>query len=89
MSGYEFMEWMTLYRMAPFDGDYKAAGIVSSVIANVNRDPAKRRDPFVPKDFMPVGEETTMKRGGKTVGTEKKQAVVDGIFAFYQRFIGR
>lgn len=29
------------------------AGLVASVIANVNRDPKKRPDPFTAADFMP------------------------------------
>jgi hypothetical protein len=41
--------------IAPF-GDRRAdirSGIVSSVIANVNRDPKKQSEPFTPLDFMP------------------------------------
>lgn len=37
-------------------------GIVASVIANVNRDPKKRRKEFEPKDFMPVYEPTKPKK---------------------------
>lgn len=32
--------------------DYRAA-LVCSVLANVNRDEKKRRQPFTPEDFMP------------------------------------
>ena len=28
------------------------AGLIAAVIANVNRDPKKRRDPFTPQDFI-------------------------------------
>ena len=29
------------------------AGLISSTIANVNRDPKKRKKPYTPQDFMP------------------------------------
>ena len=32
------------------------AGIIASVIANVNRDAKKRSQPFAPSDFMPFRE---------------------------------
>ena len=32
------------------------AGIVASTIANANRDPKRRKQPFKPQDFMPVYE---------------------------------
>ncbi len=55
MSSREFAEWLALYGMEPF-GDARAdlrSGIVASVIANVNRDPKKRRRPYKPEDFVP------------------------------------
>lgn len=53
LSASEFTQWMQYYAEHPFDADYKAAGIISSVIANVNRDPKKKSDAFTPEDFMP------------------------------------
>jgi hypothetical protein len=48
-------EWMAYASIEPF-GEERAdlrAGIIASVIANVNRDPKKRREPFTEFDFMP------------------------------------
>jgi hypothetical protein len=49
----EFLEWMAFYQLEPF-GEERAdvrAGIIASVIANVNR--RKGAPPFTAKDFMP------------------------------------
>ncbi len=46
---------MAYYALEPF-GEERAdlqAGIIASTIANVNRDPKKRRRPYKPQDFMP------------------------------------
>lgn len=50
----QFLEWAAFAELEPF-GEERAdwrAGMVASVIANVNRDPKKGR-PFQPRDFMP------------------------------------
>lgn len=55
LSSRELSEWMAYYELEPWGedrGDLRA-GIVASVIANVNRDPKQRRAPFEPQDFMP------------------------------------
>ena len=55
MSAREFAEWQAYFRIEPF-GEGMAdlrAGIVASVIANVNRDAKKRSQPYEPLDFMP------------------------------------
>jgi hypothetical protein len=47
--------WAALWRIEPW-GDERAdlrSAIVASVLANVNRNPQKRSQPFQPKDFMP------------------------------------
>ena len=48
-----------------FDSDTKhqdlGFGIVSSVVANCNRDPKKKKKPFEPSDFMPKYEEEVKK----------------------------
>lgn len=75
MSGYEFCEWMQFYEIEPFDADYKAAGIISSVIANVNRDASKKREPFIPKDFIPTAD-------------KPKNNVINNIYALYHTFTG-
>lgn len=58
MSSREFAEWMALYDLELF-GDKRAdlrAAIVASTVANVNRDPKKRRKAYSPEDFMPKFE---------------------------------
>jgi hypothetical protein len=62
LSASEFTQWMQYYAEHPFDADYKAAGIISSVIANVNRDPKKKSDAYMPEDFMPRRQESEEKR---------------------------
>jgi hypothetical protein len=50
-----FIEWQAFFRLEPFGewrGDFRAAQI-AQVIANVNRDSKKQRDPFTVQDFMP------------------------------------
>jgi hypothetical protein len=46
---------MAFYRVEPF-GERRAdlrMAIVAALIANVNRDPKKQREPFTVDDFMP------------------------------------
>ena len=54
---------MAFYELEPFGPERNdvGAGIVASTIANVNRDPKKRKKPFSPSDFVPQ------------FGTEKKE----------------
>lgn len=49
----ELTEWRAYYRIEPFgtEQDYLQAGIISSVIANVNK--SKSTSPFNPYDFVP------------------------------------
>ena len=46
---------MAFYNAEPFGGERGdlQAGIVASTVANVNRDPKKKRKPYEPGDFMP------------------------------------
>ena len=56
MTSAELTEWLAFFELEPFGperGDLQA-GIVASVIANVNRDPKKRKKEYTPQDFMPV-----------------------------------
>ena len=51
----ELTEWAAYFEMEPWGTeveDWRAA-LVTSTIANANRDPKKRAKPFEPKDFMP------------------------------------
>jgi hypothetical protein len=50
----EFLRWWDFYLVDPF-GEWRAdlrSGIVSSVIANVNRDATKRPEAYTAQDFM-------------------------------------
>ena len=58
LSSRVFAQWMAYASIEPF-GEERAdvrAGIIASVIANVNRDRKKRPEPFAPQDFMPFVE---------------------------------
>lgn len=61
MSWREYLEWSEYYAVEPWGEDRAdlRAGIVSSVIANTNRDPKRRPKPFEPVDFMPYYEKPT------------------------------
>lgn len=53
MTAKQFMGWENYARLEPFNelrADYRAASI-ATVIANVNRDPKTRRDPYSYEDF--------------------------------------
>lgn len=47
-------EWMAYYGLEPFgqERENMHAGLVTSAVYNVNRDPKKHRKPFSPGDFM-------------------------------------
>lgn len=46
---------MEFCQIEPFGAPYEdlRAGVVASVVANVNRDPKKRPEPFGPLDLLP------------------------------------
>jgi hypothetical protein len=52
-----FARWKAFDKLEPISlgwrGDYQA-GIVASMLANINRDATKRPNPFLPGDFIPV-----------------------------------
>ncbi len=55
ISSRQLTEWMAYDQLEPF-GERRAdlrMAILASLIANANRDPDKRREPFSPADFMP------------------------------------
>jgi len=55
MSSRLLSEWMAYSAVEPW-GEERAdlrMGILASVIANTQRDPKKRREPWRPEDFMP------------------------------------
>lgn len=51
----EFAEWMAYSKIEPFgpEREDQRAGMVAALIANVNRDPAKRAEPYDVEDFFP------------------------------------
>jgi hypothetical protein len=54
----ELTEWMAYSTIEPFGesvADYRH-GIAVAALANVNRDHKRRREPFVPEDFIPWHE---------------------------------
>lgn len=68
--------WAAYYELEPWGevrGDLRA-GIVASVIANVNRDPKKKGQPFKPTDFMPDYDGTL--KEGKSSG--RRAPLTDG-----------
>ncbi len=54
LSALQIAQWQAYYSVDPFgtEEDYRQAGIISSVIANVNR--ARDKTPYSPEDFMPL-----------------------------------
>ena len=53
MSGQIFTEWMVAYSLEPFGDEWPRTALLASLIAEANRDPEKRAEPFTPEDFMP------------------------------------
>lgn len=53
MDSAEITEWRAYFRLEPFgsEQDFLQAGIISSVVANVNK--GKNTKPFEPYDFIP------------------------------------
>jgi len=51
----EFAEWMAYSSLEPFgpEREDQRAGMVAALIANVNRDSAKRPEPYDVEDFFP------------------------------------
>jgi len=74
ISGEELQAWMAFYQIEPFGeqrADYRT-GIVASTIANANRDPKKRRNPFRPEDFLPEFQPASRKKTGDIMGHLKR-----------------
>lgn len=65
ISSKELTEWMVFYNIEPFGEGQAAlrAGIIASLIANVNRDTKKKITPFTPFDFIPkIHSKETMQK---------------------------
>lgn len=85
VSSREFAEWLAYERLEPFgpERDDLRAALVAAVIANVNRDPKKRRKPYEVSDFMPKfdrGPEPERKSDGELLArVEMLNAVFGGV----------
>lgn len=55
ISSAEFTEWQAFYQIEPFgpEADSWRSAMLASILANVNRDPKKKREPYTIDDFMP------------------------------------
>ncbi len=51
----ELTEWAVFFSLEPWGTEVEdwRAGLIAATIANVNRDPKQRRQPYEPSDFMP------------------------------------
>lgn len=58
ISSRELSEWIAFYAVEPWGvmPDDLRTGIITSAIANTNRDPKKQKKPFTPQDFIPHWE---------------------------------
>lgn len=77
MSSRDFAEWRAYYNLEPF-GDVRAdarIAILTSVIANANRDPKRRRKPYTPEDFIPKFDQEQRQT------QEEQLAIVMGVTA--------
>jgi hypothetical protein len=55
VSSREYIEWLAYARLEPFGAeadDHRMAQLMA-LIANVNRDPKRRKTPWTPHDFLP------------------------------------
>lgn len=77
----ELLQWRDFLQIEPepeWRADARAANICST-IANVNRDPKKKSEPFQPKDFMMFEFEDMVRRIKEKEA--EKAAVVEGVEA--------
>lgn len=68
--------WAALWAIDPWGEDRAdlRSGMISSVLANVNRNPKRRSEPFLPMDFMPYRQAEEADR--KTALSRKARAVL-------------
>lgn len=90
MSSRELTEWICFWGIEGPAGEERAdwrAGLVASTIANANRDPKKRREPFEPTDFMPKWGETGDREQGSGVSGQSVEQQA-GMARMLQRALG-
>ena len=75
MHATELVEWRAYYAMEPF-GEAQAdhrAGVLTALLANINRDPKRRSEPFAPTDFMPDRTLTPAERAAQDAPQQLSQ----------------
>ena len=81
MSSREFTEWLAYARLEPFgsEADDQRMAQLLALIANVNRDPARRRRPYTPEDFLPQrGPRTEPDQASLRSGIDSAMAAFGG-----------
>ena len=65
----EFAEWLAYSNLEPFgpEREDQRAGMIAAIIANVNRDPAKRPEPYDVEDFFARWDTAERKAAEATV----------------------
>ena len=78
MSSREFTEWLAYYRLEPFgpEADDARMAHLMALIANVNRDPKRRKTPWTPGDFLP-------RRGPRPAEVETLRPRIDAAMAAF------
>ena len=81
MSSAEMAEWMAYAMIEPF-GESRAdlrMGIIASLLANIHRDPKKRRQAYKPEDFIPQFQMETNIDERMQSATEKVRTVFSAL----------
>jgi hypothetical protein len=53
LSAAQLAEWQAYYQLEPFGGQWQQTALLASLIANANRDPEQKPEPFTVEDFLP------------------------------------
>jgi hypothetical protein len=75
ISSRELSEWICYFGLEGPAGEVRAdwrAALVAATVANVNRDPKRRAEPFLPKDFMPEWDSTAQESGATDRAADKR-----------------
>lgn len=73
------LEWEAYYELEPFGGQWQQTALLASLIANANRDPEKRPEPFTVEDFLPGESGVDNGRSGEADdGEETDEVLSDG-----------
>lgn len=55
----QLSEWVAFYSLEPFGNEWLQIGTLAATIANTQRDPKKRPNPYKADDFIPKPEKKT------------------------------